>query len=449
MSFRGRIALIAAGAVGLAVVIASVVVYVLVGNELRSQADDALFERAAEIAGEPDFPRLIQGPDAVLYLALPRRPFNPDFVRVVRQDGRVFRTFGERGALDVDDRVIAAASGRSVGPYYSDVRVSGDPFRLLTVPAPGYAVQVGRNVSELNSTLHRIGILLILIAAGGMLVAAGLGLAVARTALAPVRRLTSTAEHVAETRDLSERIDATGDDELGRLATSFNTMLEALEDASRAQRQLVADASHELRTPLTSLRTNIEVLARANQMPAEERERLLDDVVEQIGEMTALIGELIELARTDAAVEQHGDVRLDLLAADAVERARRNRPQVEFTTDLEETLVHGAPATLERAVANLLDNAAKWSPPGGEVEVSVRGGEVAVRDHGPGIDEEDLPFVFDRFYRSREARGLPGSGLGLAIVKQVAEAHGGTIVAERPDGGGTLMRLRLNGMSPS
>jgi two-component system sensor histidine kinase MprB len=432
MSFRGRIALIAAGAVGLAVVIASVVVYVLVGNELRSQADDALFERAAEIAGEPDFPRLIQGPDAVLYLALPRRPFNPDFVRVVRQDGRVFRTFGERGALDVDDRVIAAASGRSVGPYYSDVRVSGDPFRLLTVPAPGYAVQVGRNVSELNSTLHRIGILLILIAAGGMLVAAGLGLAVARTALAPVRRLTSTAEHVAETRDLSERIDATGDDELGRLATSFNTMLEALEDASRAQRQLVADASHELRTPLTSLRTNIEVLARANQMPAEERERLLDDVVEQIGEMTALIGELIELARTDA-----------------VERARRNRPQVEFTTDLEETLVHGAPATLERAVANLLDNAAKWSPPGGEVEVSVRGGEVAVRDHGPGIDEEDLPFVFDRFYRSREARGLPGSGLGLAIVKQVAEAHGGTIVAERPDGGGTLMRLRLNGMSPS
>jgi two-component system sensor histidine kinase MprB len=223
-------------------------------------------------------------------------------------------------------------------------------------------------------------------------------------------------------------------------------MLAALEDSSRAQRQLVADASHELRTPLTSLRTNIEVLARENELPQAEREQLLADVVEQIGEMTALIGELIELAREDSAqAEKPEDVRLDLIAADAVERARRNRPSVAFSTDFEESLVHGAPSTIERAVANLLDNAAKWSPPGGEVEVGVRDGEVSVRDHGPGIDEEDLPYIFDRFYRARTARGQPGSGLGLAIVKQVAESHGGSVVAERPQDGGTLMRLRLNG----
>jgi two-component system sensor histidine kinase MprB len=275
-------------------------------------------------------------------------------------------------------------------------------------------------------------------------------LAVSRAALRPVRRLTETTERVTETGDLSQRIEATSEDELGRLATSFNTMLAALEDSSRAQRQLVADASHELRTPLTSLRTNIEVLARENELPQAEREQLLADVVEQIGEMTALIGELIELAREDSAqAEKPEDVRLDLIAADAVERARRNRPSVAFSTDFEESLVHGAPTTIERAVANLLDNAAKWSPPGGEVEVGVRDGEVSVRDHGPGIDDEDLPFIFDRFYRARTARGQPGSGLGLAIVKQVADTHGGQVVVERAEGGGTRMRLRLNGHSGS
>ena len=267
-----------------------------------------------------------------------------------------------------------------------------------------------------------------------------------------MRRLTATTEAVTETRDLSQRIEPTGTDELGRLATSFNTMLGALEESSRAQRQLVADASHELRTPLTSLRTNIEVLARGNELAPVERERLLADVVEQIGEMTALIGELIELARAsrpDAVAEPPADVRLDLLTADAVERTRRNRPNVEFETDLHESLVHGPPSSIERAVANLLDNAAKWSPPGAAVEVAVHDGEVAVRDHGPGIAEEDLPYVFDRFYRSRDARGMPGSGLGLAIVKQVAEAHGGSVVAEQPPDGGTVMRLRLNGRGDS
>ena len=224
-------------------------------------------------------------------------------------------------------------------------------------------------------------------------------------------------------------------------------MLGALEESDRARSQLVADASHELRTPLTSLRTNIEVLASDRELPAGERERLLSDVIEQLGEMTTLISELIELARAEQqqASDAPEDVRLDLLVSDAVERARRNRPGVEFKTDLEESLIYGVPETLDRALGNLLDNAAKWSPPDGEVEVAVHRGEVTVRDHGPGIAEEDLPYVFDRFYRASSARGLPGSGLGLAIVRQVAQAHGGTVVAERAEGGGTLMRFNLNG----
>ncbi|HEY7018712.1 MAG TPA: HAMP domain-containing sensor histidine kinase, partial [Gaiellaceae bacterium] len=314
------------------------------------------------------------------------------------------------------------------------------------------AVVVVRSLREMNRALERLRLILILVSLGGIAVAAAAGALVSGATLAPVRRLTAAAERIAETGEPSERVPEGGHDELAALGASFNTMLGALEESLATQRRFVADASHELRTPLTSLRTNIEVLARGNKMPEEDRERLLSDVVEQIGEMTALIDELIQLAREsrpDAVVEPAGDVRLDLLAADAVERARRNRPGIEFETDLEESLVHGAPSTIERAVANLLDNAAKWSPPGGPVEVEVRGGEVAVRDHGPGIEDEDLPYVFDRFYRSKAARGLPGSGLGLAIVKQVAESHGGTVVAEHAEGGGTLMRLRLNGRADS
>ena len=265
--------------------------------------------------------------------------------------------------------------------------------------------------------------------------------------LAPVQRLTRTAEEVSETRDLSRRIDASGTDELSRLAATFNTMLGALEDSARAQRQLVSDASHELRTPLTSLRTNIEVLAREEALPPGEREQLLRDVTEQLTEMTALIAELVELARGDEVPAEPEDVRLDLVTAGAIERTRRNRPGVSFRPDLEETMIRGVPSTIERAISNLLDNAAKWSPPGGEIEVTVRDGDVVVRDHGPGIDADDLPFVFDRFYRAPSARGLPGSGLGLAIVRQVAEAHGGTVTAEPADGGGTVMRLSLDGKS--
>jgi two-component system sensor histidine kinase MprB len=385
----------------------------------------------------------------------PRFGVENTYVQAVPARGPALLQQGYDTALPAsarDRRTAAAGVGQA---YFSTKEARGARFRVLTIPVPSqtgetFALQIFRPLAAVDRTLHRITILLVFIALGGIGMAVGLGMIVAQAALTPVRRLTETAEAVTETRDLSQRIEptSTGDDELGRLASSFNTMLGALEASSEAQRQLVADASHELRTPLTSLRTNLEVLARGDRLPPEERERLLADLIEQIDEMTALIGELIELAREtrpDAVEEPPRDVRLDLLTADAVERARRNRPEVEFTTELDESFVHGAPSRIERAVANLLDNAAKWSPPGGPVEVAVRGEEVSVRDHGPGIEDEDLPYIFDRFYRSRSSRGMPGSGLGLAIVKQVAESHGGTVVAERAEGGGTLMRLRFNG----
>jgi two-component system sensor histidine kinase MprB len=445
MSFRVRLTLVAAAAVALAVVLAAPVAYVVVREELRDQVDDALAERADEVASFPL--RAIRTGGRSFLEPNPELGGAGGYVQVVEADGTMLRPPGEEVALPVDDETRAVASGDR-GSFATDTRVAGIHVRVLTAPlAPGFAVQVARPLTEVDDALGRIRTLLIVIAVAGIAVAAGLGLVVSRAALAPVRRLTEATERVTKTRDLSQRIDARGRDELSRLAASFNTMLAALEASTRAQRQLVADASHELRTPLTSLRTNIEVLAARKRLPAGERERLLTDVVEQLGEMTTLIAELIELARAEQHPADPEDVRLDLLTADAVERAQRNGPGVTFTTELEETLVHGVRATIERAVANLLDNATKWSPPEGRVEVAVRDGRVTVRDYGPGIDEEDLPFVFDRFYRARSARGLPGSGLGLAIVRQVAEAHGGDVTAERAEGGGTRLTLRLDGGS--
>jgi two-component system, OmpR family, sensor histidine kinase MprB len=447
MSFRLRLTLVAAAAVALAVVLASAVVYVVVRDQLRNEVDNSLRDRAGEISHS----RLEARPDfsGRFFLDIPGPPLGgaAGYVQVVQDDGSTIRPRGATVPIPVNNRVQGVVRGDD-GSFFYDTHVSGTHLRVLTFPGrPGYAIQVARSLTEVDDSLDRIKTFLIVIALAGVAVAVGLGLIVSRAAVAPVTRLTEATERVTETGDLSERIDARGQDELSRLAGSFNTMLAALEDSARAQRQLVADASHELRTPLTSLRTNFEVLMSERELPPDERRRLLDDVVEQIAEMTTLIAGLIELARGDQHPSEPEDVRLDLLTADAVERTRRHRPGAIFATNLNESVVSGVQASLERAIGNLLDNAAKWSPSGGQVEVSVNDGTVTVRDHGPGIDEEDLPFVFDRFYRAPAARGMPGSGLGLAIVRQVAEAHGGTVVADRADGGGTLMRLTLHAKS--
>src|SRR5262245_94771 len=438
MSFRARLALVAAAAVALAIVAASFAVYFVVKQQLRGTIDDSLRHSAVDIQNTPP-EDVLRG----LFHLKAQLGGAPGFPQLVKPDGQAV-SIALGPMLPVDDRDIAVARGES-GTFLRDGHVLKTHVRMITFPVGGVAVQVVRPLTEIDHSLSRIRTWLVLIAGGGIAIAAGLGLLVARAALAPVRRLTATAETVTETGDLSQRIDVGGQDELARLAASFNAMLGALEESTRAQRQLVADASHELRTPLTSLRTNIEVLASDRTLPPGERERLLNDVVEQLGEMTTLISELIDLARGEQQIAEPEEVRLDLLAADAVERARRNQPKVTFSMDLHESTVHGVPSTIERAVANLLDNAAKWSPPGGDVRGGGGDGTGPARDRGPGIDEADLPYVFDRFYRARAARGLPGSGLGLAIVRQVARAHGGSVVAERAEGGGTRVVLSLNG----
>jgi two-component system sensor histidine kinase MprB len=448
MSFRARIAVAAAAAVAVTVVVASVVLFFVVRSQLRAPIDDSLQARVQDIAAHGVVP--VAGPDGKTYLSGVRPSFGDAgvYVQVVKSNGGTLLPLLQNVELPVGDDAVAIARGAQ-GTTWSDADVSGVHMRVLTVPAgSGYALEVARSLSEVDRSLRRIGLFLFLIAGAGVAGAAALGLAVSRTALAPVKKLTDTAERVTATGDLSQRIEVQGRDELSRLAVSFNSMLAALEESTRAQRQLVADASHELRTPLTSLRTNIEVLASDRALPPDERSKLLRDVVEQLGEMTTLIAELIELARAEQQAAEPEDVRLDLLADTALERARRNWPGIRFTAKLEQSTVRGVAATIERAIGNLLDNAAKWSPDGEEVHLEVHEGVVSVRDHGPGIDDEDLPYVFDRFYRARSARGLPGSGLGLAIVRQVADTHGGEVVAERAEGGGTRIVLTLGARAP-
>ena len=266
----------------------------------------------------------------------------------------------------------------------------------------------------------------------------------ARTALAPAGEVSDAAQEVARTRDLTRRIEVRGDDELGRLSSSFNEMMAALERSETSQRRLVADASHELRTPLAVLRTNIEILGRSGDMQAAERDRLVTDVTDELEEMTALVSDVVELAREpgiETLVMQ--DLALDELVRDAVARARRRFREVEFSERVEPALVHGDRQRLGRAISNLLDNAGKWSAAGDTVEVDASGGRVAVRDHGPGFDPADLDKVFDRFWRADEARATHGSGLGLAIVQRVAEEHGGAARAANADGGGALVSIEI------
>lgn len=445
MSFRARITVLAAGAVAVAVLIASAVVYGIARSELRSAVDASLVDRA-QILGDVPVLRVCgpRGETRVFEVPEPELGAPPGYVQVVCPgDGGAVPEAGGKIALPIGERVRAVGEGREE-PFFTDAMVQGTHVRVFTVPAGfGAALQIARPLDEIDRVLDRMRLIMLVVALAGIAGAALLGLLVARGALAPVRRLSAATEHVTRTRDLSRRVDAKGADELSRLAGSFNTMLGALDDSLRAQRQLVADASHELRTPLTSLRTNVEVLARATSLSDDEREALLRDVVEQMAELTVLVGDLVDLARGKEESAPPEDVRLDELVEQAVRRAERNTPQVVFRADVDPTLVHGVPGQLERAIGNLLDNAAKWSPPGGEVEVTLRDGELVVRDHGPGIAETDLPHVFDRFYRADAARGTPGSGLGLAIVRQAAERHGGSVSAGTAPDGGAVLRLRL------
>lgn len=499
MSLRRRLVLLTAAAVSLAIVLASVVTYAIVRDNLRGQVDSALRELVPQVTVAPALAgrgrTAIEGhqarlPDDVsfskdgvlgvpskgrsgtrkqgrdeqgepsgktaptgdapkrevrLRVLLPRDELGgaTGVAQVITATGTVLTT-DAAPALPVDAASRAVARGDQ-NVLLRDATVRGTRVRMLTVPdALGGALQIARPLSEVDDTLGRLRWILLGVCLGGLAVGGGLGLAVSRATVRPVARLTETAEQVTETGDLGHRIEQHGEDELGRLARSFNRMLGALEASRDAQRSLVADASHELRTPLTSARANIELLQRAHDLPEAERAKALGDVREQLEELTVLVGDLVDLARPrEQLVEEPEDLALDGLVAEAVARAQRNAPHVRFALDRSPGLVRGSRTRLSRAVSNLLDNAAKFSPDGGEVEVVVRDGTVTVRDHGPGLAPADLPHVFDRFWRSSSARGLPGSGLGLAIVRHVAEGHGGRVDASNAPGGGALLTLTL------
>ena len=431
MSFRLRLTLASAAAVALAVAVACAIAYIVVGQRLYGQVDSAL--RAEATAAAPAVGTNGQIPSPELFSTS-----DNDYMQAVSATGQIAgRSRYIRGQLPITQTAVDAAEAPRGSLTLETMTVQGVHLRVATVSlGNGFSLQIARRLTDADVVLSQLRIWFLLVAAGGIALAALLGAFVAREALRPVRKLTETAENVAATHDLTQRIEVTGHDELSRLAKSFNTMLAALEQAVAAQRQLVADASHELRTPLTSLRTNFEVLMRPAPLPEESRRKLEQDVHRQFGELTVLVGDIVELARDGQSPGEEDDVRLDVLVAEAVERAERNSADVSFRLDARPTLVRGVPARLDRAVRNLLDNAAKWSPRGEVVEVDVGEGTVTVRDHGPGIAGDDLPFIFDRFYRSAEARSMPGSGLGLAIVRQVAEAHGGHVIVETaPDGG--------------
>jgi two-component system sensor histidine kinase MprB len=339
----------------------------------------------------------------------------------------------------------AVAAGLSP-PYFHDVGYGGVALRVYTMRLASTGdglVRASRPLTETNATLARVRWLLIGLTLGGALAAALLGRLAANAVLRPVSSLAAAVRDVTATRELDKRLPVGPHDELGSLAEDFNAMLAALEESQRAQQQLIADASHELRTPLTAHRANVELLARPDLPPAR-RPQVLGAAVRGIEELSTLVGDLIEAARNGRSPDARSEVALDELVRDGVARAKRRAPTVRIESRIEPYTVVGAAKRLERAVDNVLDNALKWSPPGGTVTVTLAKGVLTVRDHGPGIDPADLPHVFDRFYRAASARGLPGSGLGLAIVKQTVDDHDGSLVLENADGGGVEVTLRFD-----
>jgi two-component system sensor histidine kinase MprB len=448
MTLRTRIAAAAGLAVAVAVVAAALAVYLGVRGQLRGEVDRSLRERIELVSG-----RLDRGGPPGERPPRPggRPPEGPPvafggaegYTQLVLPSGAVLRPLDETEALPAGERAREIASSGE-GEELRDATVDGVHLRVLTAALPeGHgALQVARPLDEVDRQLDRIVLVLLVVGASGVALAAGLGAIVARTALAPIARFTRRTEELTAAPDPSERMEVVGEDELARLARSFNTTLDALERSVEAQRGLVADASHELRTPIASLRTNIQTLEHSERLPPTEREALRADIVGELDDLTALVADIVELARGSKPGAAIDDVRLDEIATAVAARAQaRAGDRVRLAVEAEPTLVRGEPERIQRAISNLVDNAVKWSPPGGGVELTLENGTLRVRDHGPGFAEADLPHVFARFYRAREARRMPGSGLGLAIVRQAAEAHGGAVEAANAPGGGALMSM--------
>ncbi len=449
MSLRRRLSYVAAAAVAIAIVLAALICYWVVRDQLRGEIDSELKAQAAAIQ-EGDYHSLAQQVPG-----LPASAGGPaPYVQVVLADGT---TIPSQGGLVLPDSARASnVAAGGAGPYLADIRVSGSHLREI-VFAPGslsdgqpVALELARPLNGVDHVLSQLRLILFLLCVFGVALAAVLGRLAARRVLAPLAEVAQTAQHISETEDLTSRIHVHADDEVGQLARRFNAMIERLQssraeldESVRAQRQLVADASHELRTPITSLRTNIEVLLAGGHLDDEDRRRLLADVVEQSEELSGLISDLIELARGDLPVGLAEDVRLDGVVEESLARARRDHPGITYRASLAPVIVEGIPERLGRAMNNLLDNAARHSQPGGLVEVTVDGEGIRVRDHGSGVEQADLPYVFDRFFRGTNSRGRQGTGLGLAIVRQVAIQHGGSVSAANAPDGGAIFTMQL------
>lgn len=447
LTLRARVALLAAVAVGIAVALATGAAYLTLRHELGSELDASLVTGAEAAVNSPlaEPASLLRVPSAALGAADVR-------IVIVRDFGRSVIALSE-SPIPVGLPEAAVAAGVRARSLRT-LKIDGEPYRAVAVPiSPGLALVLARSLQESDRILGTTTGVLLLVGLVGIAVAASAGLAVARTGLAPVQRLTATAESIARTGEIAPIEVGRSDrpDEISRLALAFNAMLAALADSRDRQRRLVADAGHELRTPLTSLRTNLDLLVQADSgtpLPAADRRQLLDDVRAQVAELSGLVTDLVELARDEPASGETTEIELSAVVATAVERARRRGGAITFDVDLQPWRVHGDARLLERAVTNLLDNAVKWSPPSGTVRVSLRDGTLRVSDQGPGIAQAHRPHVFDRFFRAPDARPMPGSGLGLAIVRQVAEQHGGSVRVESAEGGGAQLAMTLPAVDP-
>ncbi|HYO40640.1 MAG TPA: HAMP domain-containing sensor histidine kinase [Nocardioidaceae bacterium] len=442
-SLASRVIVLTTLAVGLSVALVALAAYLTVRHQMQTSMDDSLQRRAAVLAQYTPTPNALGNIPEMMKGAT-----DTTFGYVAESGWTAMSQESGRRSPRLGAPELAVAAGRS---KYSCRTVSSDgrAYRVATVPSvqDGVAVVVAQSLEANENTLEKLGLLMILFGGAGVLAAGLAGWVVARNGLRPVRRLTDAAEEIARTEQL-DPIEVQGNDEIARLARAFNSMLGALAASRDRQRQLVADAGHELRTPLTSLRTNLDLLTQADReggLSASSRQELLDDVRFQIEELTTLIGDLTELAREQSAQVLLEEVDLAEITERAVQRARRRASGLHFELHAQPWWVVGEPAALERAALNLLDNAAKWSPPLGVVTVTLSAGTLLVADQGHGIADEDLAHVFDRFYRSADARTLPGSGLGLSIVRQVAERHGGSVRAGRSDDGGAAFRFTVPG----
>jgi two-component system, OmpR family, sensor histidine kinase MprB len=456
VTFRGRLVLAATAAVLVVVVLGSLATYLVAYNSLVGSVDATLNGEAQAVAQQapyPSIPNSCPTPGScfqVVYADGAVNPEDPQVLPIPEVVKRIASSNGEGSKSTYFSTVVNGIDVRELVVALQAGFVYRGNSQTWQVPQGGGAIQITTPLTGVNQELRHLAFALWLIVLGGIGVAVLLGLGVGRTVLRPLNNLTRSIEDLAETTDVSRRLDPGGPDELGRLRRAFNRLLVALDTSRESQRQLVLDASHELRTPLTSLRTNMEVARRLPELTPEERETLINDVLTQMDELTSLVGDMAELARGEQPALTAGPIRFDRVVLEAVDAATthgRSRG-VTFDARVAPTWVSGSSARIERAVDNLLDNALKWSPDGGVVEVACSNGTLIVRDHGPGVANSDADFIFDRFYRAPGARGRPGSGLGLAIVAQVARDEGGTVNVYRAEGGGALFRFSLPQVAP-